>query len=205
MIFIASMMHTVWPAVTRVPILTYGSAPGPARPRARSTCSPAPSAEARRAPSSLWGSYAGQILVVTAVDPDHLTLLDKERNLHRGAGLQRGRLGGAGGGVAAHARIGPGDGELDEVRPLHEDPPVVVHQALARHPVLQVLELIRADDVLRQHHVVEGLLVHEVIEVAVAVGKLDRPPQEPRVGDALTGVVGALDDRPRADVLELRP
>ena len=78
-----------------------------------------------------------------------------------------------------------------------ENHPVVVDQPLALHPFLQVLQLIGADELLGQHDVVERLLVHEVVEVAVGVGELHRPALQPHVGDPLAGVVGPVDARRR--------
>src|SRR3546814_8777245 len=50
------------------------------------------------------------------VDLDHLVLADEQRHADHGAGFQRRRLAAAAGGVAAHARVGLGDLQLDEVR-----------------------------------------------------------------------------------------
>src|SRR5699024_4723362 len=50
----------------------------------------------------------------TGIDLDHLFLAHEQRDPDHGTGLQRGRLAAAAGGVAAHARVGLGDLQLDE-------------------------------------------------------------------------------------------
>src|SRR3954465_2250497 len=76
-------------------------------------------------------------------------------------------------------------------------------QTLALHPLLQVLELIGADDVIRQHDVIKGLLIHEVVEVTVRIGKLDGPALQPDIVNPFSRIIGPVKNRPAPDVLEL--
>src|SRR5690242_18745670 len=64
-------------------------------------------------PASL---HARHVLAGARVDLDLLALADEQRHAHDRAGLERGWLAAATRGVAAHARIGLGDLELDEHR-----------------------------------------------------------------------------------------
>ena len=59
--------------------------------------------------------------------------------------------------------------------------------------------------IIREHDVVEGLLVHEVVEMPVDVRVLHRPPLQPDVRDPLAGVEGPVEHGAGADVLELGP
>ncbi len=108
-------------------------------------------------------------------------------------GRQRGGLGAAGRRVAAHARGGLDDRQLDRIRQLDGDHLVVDHQRLdplhvfghERHLVAQLVE--------RQRELVERCRVHEVERVRIAVKVLDRPALEARLVERIGPAVRLLD------------
>ena len=84
------------------------------------------------------------------VDPHALALFDEQRHLDGDAGLERGRLGAALGRVAAQARLGVRDGELDVVGRLDAGRLAVQRQQL---------DLLVLDDPLSAALAVAGLTV----------------------------------------------
>src|SRR5215510_4146081 len=73
------------------------------------------------AKTPLPGGDPPQVLAAARVHLDHVPFVEEQRNLDHGAGLERRRLGAAGGGVAANAGIRLRDLKLDEVRQLDGD------------------------------------------------------------------------------------
>ena len=62
--------------------------------------------------------YTFQIFARPCIDFDDISLVDEHRHLDFGAGFNGGGLGGVGGGVAFHARLGMGNLQLDKHRRL---------------------------------------------------------------------------------------
>src|SRR5690606_12127067 len=81
--------------------------------------------------------HARDVLARTRIHADHLVLGHEQRHAHHRAGLQRGRLAAAARGVAAHARIGLHDLQLDEVRRGDHDRDAVPQR---HHALLLALE-----------------------------------------------------------------
>jgi len=104
-----------------------------------------------------------------SVDDDALAVFDEEGNANFGAALNRGRLKGVGGGVAAHSGLGVGYLERDGGRKLHTQGAVLVgvehHHAL--HAVLK--ELRGVDHLLGHGDLLVGVHVHKVVSVGVVV------------------------------------
>src|SRR5688572_13791624 len=119
------------------------------------------SAQARWAPAAAGLLDAADVLTGPGVDADDFFLADEQRHAHGGAGLELGRLAAAARGVAAHARIGLDDLELDEVRRLHRDRRAVPQRHHAGFLALEVV--LRVADAGRVGlHLLERLGLHEV-------------------------------------------
>src|SRR5262245_48946647 len=105
---------------------------------------------ARRSRSVMARGSALDALAVLAgarVDAEEILLVDEERHVDGGAGLERGRLLRAARGVALDARLRRGDAELDEVRQGHADGAPVPEQHEDHHVVLEPLPVV-ADEIL---------------------------------------------------------
>ena len=108
------------------------------------------------------------------------------------AGLQRGRLGGAGDGVAADARVALDDLEVHGVGQGHADGLAVEEQDVGGGVVL--------DEVLGVAHLLDGqegllvvLVVHEVVVVAVAVEVLHLLLLDVGLAHHVAGLEGPVD------------
>src|SRR5256884_4332199 len=151
-----------------------------------------------------WSMTSDSLNVVprTGVHPDAVALVDEQRDLHAGACLQAGGLGRARDGVAAHARLGLRDLEIDGQRQLDPDHGVLVAQHADRVALLQegqhVLQLGAAD-----RHLVVRARVHEVVEVALAVEVRRLPLLDPHGLELLAAAEALLEDGAVADVPQL--
>ena len=84
------------------------------------------------------------------------------------AGFQGGGLQGVGSGIAAHAGLGLGDFQFHKVGRLHAKHIVLIRKHLAIHVLFNELEVI-VEHALVDRDLLVGFVVHEVIQVAVAV------------------------------------
>src|SRR5262245_29761224 len=155
----------------------------------------------RAATGSPGGGDAPEILSRARVDLDHVALVEEQGHLHHRPGFERGRLGAAGGGVSPDARVGAGDGQLDEVRKLDGDRAPVDEE----HLDLDVL----SQEVAGLAHLVGGecdllvaLGIHEVVAI-VAIEVLHPPLVEVNQLELLAGPEGGVDDGAEPEVLEL--
>src|SRR5690625_3290668 len=112
--------------------------------------------------------HPADVLAGAGVHLDDLVLAHEQRHAHHGAGFQGGRLAAAAGGVTAHARIGLGDLQLDEVGRSHLDRRAVPQR---HHALLLALEPLFGATHARGIglHLLEALRVHEAPDLAVAV------------------------------------
>src|SRR5690606_14966497 len=125
--------------------------------------------QASRSPAPPMPSlHPRDVFAGAGVDLDHLVLVDEQRHAHHRAGLQGGRLAAAAGGVATQAGVGLDHLQLDEVGRGHGDRGAVPQ---GDHAVLLALQPLGgiADAVLVGLHLLEGLRLHEVPELAVGI------------------------------------
>src|SRR5689334_7364729 len=107
-------------------------------------------------------SDALQVLVGARVNLDQVALVEEERHIHHQAGLQRGWLRAAGGGVASQARISALNTQHRRDRNLHVNRLPLVGQEVNGLVLLQIVHRV-AQDVCGQWELLEGLGVHEVV------------------------------------------
>src|SRR5262245_13304580 len=166
----------------------------------------APRASGLRDPlmaNNLPGGDPPQVLAAPRIHLDHVTLVEEERNLDHGAGLERRRLRAASGCVAADAGIRLGDLQLDEVRQLDGDGVAVDEEDLDLGVLLEEVACL-ADVLRRERDLGIGVEVHEVVGV-VLVGVLHAFLVEIDQLDLLTRAEGVVDDAPEFHVLQLGP
>jgi hypothetical protein len=58
-----------------------------------------------------------------------------------------------------------------------------VHQPFALHAFLEVAKLVLTDNIVGNQDVIERLLIHEMREMPVGIGELNRPTLQPDVGN----------------------
>jgi hypothetical protein len=148
-------------------------------------------------------SGAAAIIAGARIDAQPIADVDEQRHLDDSPGGQLRRLGAAGGRVAAHARIGLGHLELDEVRGRHRDRLVVPERNGVGFLFLQPLQRI-ADNLTRGFHLLEAAVgFHEVPALAIGVEKFHFRFDDVGAFERLTGFEGALPDSPRLEVAQL--
>src|SRR6185436_14356988 len=109
-----------------------------------------------------------QVLGLAGIHADDLALLDERRDLDDGAGLERGGLVHVGDGRALERRLGLDHLELDRERHFDGDRAALVELDLADRVLLEPLAVL-AEERLVERHLLEVLLVHEDVRVAVLV------------------------------------
>ena len=108
------------------------------------------------------------VLAGTGVDTDLITDVDEQGHLHLSAGLHGGGLEGVGGGVAGQTGLGLGDLQIHEVGALQAKDAALIAQHLADGVLGDEAEGIAQNILVQGDHVI-GLLIHEVVQVAVVV------------------------------------
>src|SRR6478672_431392 len=149
-------------------------------------------------------AHAAEVRAVAGVDLDLGPLLEEERDVDLGAGLERGGLGATGGAVALQARLGVGDLEDDRGRQLDVEHRTVVRRDL-RGLVLEEVVGGVADGGLGDADLVVGRAVHEDVVGPVLVEVLHVATVDVRGLDLDARVEGLVDDLAGQDVLELGP
>ena len=144
-----------------------------------------------------------EVLAGAGVDADDGTGVEVLGDLDDMPGRERGRLGPAGGRVAAHARRRLDDRQLDGVGQLDGDDLVVDDQGLDALHVLGHERGQVAEVVGRERELVEVGRVHEMELVGVAVEILDRPALEARLVERVGAAVRLLDARLGLEVARL--
>src|ERR1700722_1573166 len=146
-------------------------------------------------------SGPGQVLAGAGVHLDLLAGIDEERDLEDQAGLDGGRLAGAGHPVPLEPRFGVGDGELDGGRQVDPDDlrPVELQDGVVAF--LQVVGRV-AQEVRRHLELLVRRRVHEHVVGAVPVQELHLALVDDGLLELLVGPVGPLDDGPGALVLQ---
>ena len=147
-------------------------------------------------------SSSFEILSGSGVDADNIALVDEERNLDLGSGLDGRRLGRTGRGIAADAGLGSGNLKSNEHGRLDGKYVSVVGSDLAHVVLLHELEVC-GELVGVERKLLEGLHVHEVVEIAVVVEILHLAAVDARVLEFVGGVEGRFGDRTGDHVLEL--
>ena len=115
---------------------------------------------------------AAGVGTVLGVDLDAVALIDEQRDLNLGSGLNGGRLGAGVGAVALQARLGVGDGQDHGARQIDAQRGAVVEGDQAVGAFEQELGLV-AQKGLRNHDLIVGGHVHEHEVVTVLVGVLE--------------------------------
>jgi len=110
--------------------------------------------------------HAPEIVAGARVHLHDVPLVEEERHLHHHARLQRGGLGAALGGVAAHAGVGAGDRQLHEVGHVHRDRRAVDVEDVHLDVLLEVVACV-ADLLGRERKLIVGLGVHEVVAIVL--------------------------------------
>ena len=145
---------------------------------------------------------AREILAGSRVDLQNLTLVDEERNLDDSAGLKRCGLEGVRCGVACKAGIGLRNNQLYERGGLYVKYVTLIGNDLTHHLFLNELEAVgKLVAVQRQH--IEGLHVHEVIQISVVVGVLHFLSLDVCILKLIRGVEGSFGYGTRDHVLDL--
>src|SRR5579862_2654836 len=144
---------------------------------------------------------AADIPSVASVDTDDVAAFDEEGDLHCRAGLEFGRLGRVGGGVALEAGVGLDDLELDVGGQVHADRDAVVELHVDHHAVLEEVGRV-ADEFALDRNVLERLLIHEVVAVGVVVEHLHLPIVDGCSLELFAGAERTLQGRTVLDVLE---
>src|SRR5215510_7454832 len=145
--------------------------------------------------------HAAQVVPAPGVDLHDVTLVEEERHLDHRSRLEGGRLVAAGGRVAADARVGLHDLELEEVGQLHGDGAAIDEQDVDLRVLLEEVAGI-AHLVGGQGDLIVGLQVHEVIAL-VLVQVLHVLLLEVHQLDLLPRAEGVVDDPSLPHVLEL--
>src|SRR3989304_2541334 len=118
------------------------------------------------------GSGAREVLATAGVDADRVPRLDEQRNLNPQSGLGRHVLVGACGGVAPDADFRLHPFELNRSRQFDLDRLVLVESQLDLSTVGEVVHGI-AERLRAQCGLLEGLRIHEMIEIDVLVEELN--------------------------------
>src|SRR5262249_20498597 len=146
---------------------------------------------------------AAQVLAAAGVDLHDVALVQKQRHLDHGPGLECRRLRAARCRVAANARLGLHDLELDEVGELDGHRALVDEEDLDLGILLE--EIASVPDLLRvERDLVVGIEIHEMVPV-VAVEELHPLLVEVDELHLLAGPERVVDDPAELHVLELGP
>src|SRR5882757_1023165 len=145
---------------------------------------------------------AGEVLAGTGVDLDPVAVVDEQRDLDDLAGLQGGGLGGTGDPVALYAGLHVGDGELHRGGQLRADDLGAVEPQRRGHLRQQVVGDV-LDHLAGHVELLEVLLVHEDVVVAVVVEELQFLGLDDGLFDPLTGPERTVHHRAVAHVLQL--
>ena len=146
---------------------------------------------------------SAQIFARAGVDLDLFALVDEQGNLDLRARLDGRGLGDVGSGVALDARIGLGNGQLDEVRRFDAEDVALVAQELDRGVFLDELEGVVEHILADGNHVVR-LLIHEVVQIAVVVAVLIILALDESLFELCSRVERGLGHGAGHDVLHLR-
>ena len=111
---------------------------------------------------------SAQVLTRAGVNADLLAGLDEEGNLDLSPGLQRGRLGGVGGGVAGKAGIRGSDFQIYKEGRLHIEDLAFVGVDGAFHILFDKLEVVAQNRTVNRLQLV-GFRIHEVVKVTVGI------------------------------------
>ncbi len=144
---------------------------------------------------------AGDVLTGAGIHANHLALVDEQRHAHHGAGFQLGWLLPAGGRIAADARIGFHDGQLNVRRRRDQQRFVVPQRDDADRAVLQPLRAISHRGLARRV-LLEAFRIHEMPEIPVAVEELHVDIDHVGPFSRVTGLEGALDHPPALEVAD---
>src|SRR3990170_5762327 len=130
-------------------------------------------------------------------------LLDEQRHLDLGAGLQDGGLERVGPRVAIHPGLGLRHGQRDRRGEIHAYRHALVHRDLGGGALGEPSRAV-SDDVHRHRYLVVGLEVHEREHVSVAVQELHLLAFDDREAHLHTGVERALDHGSGLHVAQIR-
>src|SRR5215510_15240057 len=158
-------------------------------------------ARAFRATALARRRHAAQVVPAPGIDLHDVSLVEEERHLDHRSRFERGRLVAAGGRVAADARLGLHDLQLEEVGQLHGDGTAVDEEDVDLGVLLEEVAGV-AHLVLGQGDLVVRLRVHEVVPI-VLVEVLHMLLLEVDQLDLLTGAERVVDDASLPHVLEL--
>ena len=132
------------------------------------------------------------VTTVTGVDTDDLTLVDEQRYANLCAGLYRSRLERVGSRIALQTRLRIGHSELNLRRQLGEQNGVArcIGYNIYYHTFLQ--EIYTRDQVMSDRYLLEGLVIHEDVVLALFVKELVRTALNANILQLLTDVEAAL-------------
>ena len=137
------------------------------------------------------------------VNPDPLSLLDEQRHADFETGFERGQFGDAAAGrIAANARLGGENRQLDVWWKLDADGAAVVLLDLHHHVVHEELAIL-ADHLGSEREGFERFLIHEVVPGAVSVQERRRHHLEIRLPELVPGFEGLVEDGARQQVPHL--
>ena len=132
------------------------------------------------------------VRTVACVDTDHFAFVDEERNAYLSAGFNRSRLEGVGSGIAFQTRLRIGNGQLYLRRQLCEQYRIrrCVRYDIYVHSLFQ--EINTGDQIVRDGYLLESLVVHEDVVLALFVQELIRTALYADIFQFLTDVEAAL-------------
>lgn len=138
-------------------------------------------------------SHALAIGTVARIDTDDLTLVDEERHANFCAGLYGSGFEGIGSGIALQTRLGISNGELYFGRQFGEEDGI--GRSIRNDIYIESLfeEIDAGDEVVRDRHLLEGLVIHEDIILTFLIEELVRATLHAYILEFLTDIESALE------------
>ena len=112
--------------------------------------------------------YAGDVFAGSGVHPDRVPLLDEVGDLYFNPRLDLDLLGDTGGGISAHSHLGIDDFQIHRSRQFDIQSLAFIEGEFALHAFLQEAGRI-TDDILGNSRLIKGLLIHEIIIIAIVI------------------------------------